>query len=210
MLHGFASFNQTAARRQVPARLFRDEILQEWAKDEGRSHLGNLGYEGPPLVRRLVRSGALFLSLRSLLIASARLLALCKCGARADCVVRGSLGTSGGRAVLSRLIRQALFERGALRRMGSEAWKGKLLQAARRERDFRPMKNFLRLTGALVVTLAIALSSKEAHALGPVDIEVGAKVGAATNLRGGSSIRLASAPAGASASLSSGSTVGSI
>jgi hypothetical protein len=43
------------------------------------------------------------------------------------------------------------------------------------------MKNFLRLTGALVVTLAIALSSKEAHALGPVDIEVGAKVGAATN-----------------------------
>ena len=39
------------------------------------------------------------------------------------------------------------------------------------------MKTLLRLVAALLVTLTIALSSKEAHALGPIGIEVGAKVG---------------------------------
>ena len=34
-----------------------------------------------------------------------------------------------------------------------------------------------KLLGALLVTLTIALSSKEAHALGPIGIEVGAQVG---------------------------------
>jgi hypothetical protein len=34
-----------------------------------------------------------------------------------------------------------------------------------------------KLVGALLVTLTIALSSKEAHALGPIGIEVGAQVG---------------------------------
>ncbi len=43
------------------------------------------------------------------------------------------------------------------------------------------MKNFFRLAGALLAAFVIVLSSKEAHALGPLDIEVGAKVGYATN-----------------------------
>jgi hypothetical protein len=56
------------------------------------------------------------------------------------------------------------------------------------------MKNSLRLPrlgsrvpvlSALLLALAIALSSKEARALGPVDIEAGAKVGAGTNPIGG-------------------------
>jgi hypothetical protein len=47
------------------------------------------------------------------------------------------------------------------------------------------MKTTLRLAGALLVTLAIALSSREARALGPIDIEVGAKVGYGTNPNAG-------------------------
>ena len=43
------------------------------------------------------------------------------------------------------------------------------------------MKTTLRLVAALLVTLTIALSTREARALGPVDIEVGAKVGYGTN-----------------------------
>lgn len=42
-----------------------------------------------------------------------------------------------------------------------------------------------RFFGALLLTLAIALSSREARALGPIDIEVGAKLGAASNPVGG-------------------------
>jgi hypothetical protein len=48
------------------------------------------------------------------------------------------------------------------------------------------MKTPLRLLGALLVTLTIALSTKEARALGPIGIEVGAKVGYASNAFGGS------------------------
>ena len=43
------------------------------------------------------------------------------------------------------------------------------------------MKTFLRLVGPLLVVAALATSSKEAHALGPLDLEVGAKVGVGTN-----------------------------
>ncbi len=39
------------------------------------------------------------------------------------------------------------------------------------------MKTSLRFLAPLLVLLAIAFSSREAHALGPIDIEVGAKVG---------------------------------
>jgi hypothetical protein len=49
------------------------------------------------------------------------------------------------------------------------------------------MKTSLRLLGAFLVALAIGLSTRQAHALGPVDIEVGAKVGYGTS-PGGSSI----------------------
>jgi hypothetical protein len=47
------------------------------------------------------------------------------------------------------------------------------------------MKTSLRLLGPLLVTLAIALSSKTASALGPIGIEVGGKVGYASNAFGG-------------------------
>ncbi|MGO8998057.1 MAG: hypothetical protein ACLQVI_32460 [Polyangiaceae bacterium] len=49
------------------------------------------------------------------------------------------------------------------------------------------MKTSLKLIGALLVTLTIALSSREAHALGPVGIEVGLRVGDGTNPSGNNS-----------------------
>jgi hypothetical protein len=49
------------------------------------------------------------------------------------------------------------------------------------------MKTFLRLVGALVVALGIGLSSKDARALGPIGIEVGAKVGYGTDPGGANS-----------------------
>ena len=49
------------------------------------------------------------------------------------------------------------------------------------------MKTSLKLIGALLVTLSIGLSSREAHALGPVGIEVGLRVGDGTNPSGNNS-----------------------
>jgi hypothetical protein len=43
------------------------------------------------------------------------------------------------------------------------------------------MKRYSCLCGAVAVTLAVASSPKDAHAIGPVDIEAGVKVGGATN-----------------------------
>jgi len=54
------------------------------------------------------------------------------------------------------------------------------------------MKTFLRLVGALVVALGIGLSSKDAHALGPIGIEVGAKVGYGTDPGGANGLNGAS------------------
>jgi hypothetical protein len=47
------------------------------------------------------------------------------------------------------------------------------------------MKTFLRIAAPLAVAVGIAFAPKPAHALGPVGIEVGGKVGMATNPSGG-------------------------
>jgi hypothetical protein len=74
---------------------------------------------------------------------------------------------------------------------------------ARRERDFETMKKarlVCRLLPAFVVMLGIALSSKEARALGPVDIEIGAKAGYGA-APGGASINPLGAGIGARAGI---------
>jgi hypothetical protein len=43
------------------------------------------------------------------------------------------------------------------------------------------MKTYSRLLGALAFVLVVAFSSRSAHALGPLDLEVGVKVGYGTN-----------------------------
>jgi hypothetical protein len=50
------------------------------------------------------------------------------------------------------------------------------------------MKTFLRFLGPLLVLAALVTSSKEAHALGPLDLEIGGKIGFGTNPISGSPI----------------------